>query len=113
MTRTRIALAVAALALLAAAPADAATRLTATVGPGFTITLKKAGVKVRTLKPGLYTIVISDRSDFHNFRLRGTKAVTGVPFVGTRTFTVRLRAGRYTYVCDPHATSMRGTFTVR
>jgi plastocyanin len=113
MTRIRFVLALAALALFAAAPAQAATRLTATVGPGFTITLKKGGVKVRTLRPGLYTIVVSDRSPDHNFRLRGTKAVTGVASVGTRTFTVRLRAGRYTYVCDPHADSMRGTFTVR
>lgn len=118
MTRIRIALLGLAGALLLALPATAgttATRLTATVGPGFTITLKKGTTKVTRLKPGVYTIVVRDRSNGHNFRLRGPGPVnkaTGVAFVGTRTWTVRLRAGRYTYVCDPHSTSMRGSFRV-
>ena len=40
-------------------------------GPGFTITLKKNGVKVRTLKAGKYTITVQDKSNQHNFRLKG------------------------------------------
>lgn len=116
MTRIRLALAtLVGAALLLALPATAgttATRLTATVGPGFTITLKKGTTRVTRLKAGTYTIVVRDRSDDHNFRLRGpgVNKATGVAFVGTRTWTVRLRAGRYTYVCDPHATHMRATF---
>ena len=43
-----------------------ATKL-GTTGPGFTITLKKAGVKVKTLKPGAYTITVSDKSTQHDF----------------------------------------------
>ena len=117
MTRIRlIALSAAgALALVLAGPATAATRLVATVGPGFTITVKKAGVKVRTLRPGTYTITVQDRSRDHNFRLRGPgfNRATGIARVGTFTWTVRLRAGTYRYVCDPHADSMRGSFTVR
>jgi plastocyanin len=117
MTRIRlIALSAAgALALVLAGPATSATRLVATVGPGFTITVKRAGVKVRTLRPGLYTITVQDKSRDHNFRLRGPgfNRATGISRVGTFTWTVRLRAGTYRYVCDPHADSMRGSFTVR
>ena len=45
------------------------------VGPGFTISLKKAGksVKGKTLKAGTYKFVISDKSDFHNFTLEREK----------------------------------------
>ena len=91
------------------------TRLVATVGPGFTITLKKSGKKVTTLRPGTYTITVQDKSDFHNFRLRGpaVNKATTVAEVATKTWTVKLRKGTYRYVCDPHATSMKGSFTVK
>jgi plastocyanin len=54
----------------------------------------------------------------HNFHLKGpgvNKQITSVAFVGTKTVTVKLTKGKYTYVCDPHATipSMKGTFTVK
>jgi plastocyanin len=117
MTRIRLTLAAssAILALVAAAPATAATKLVATVGPGFTITLKKAGKKVTTLPAGAYTITVQDKSNFHNFSLSGPgiKKSTTVPFVGTKTWNVTLRKGRFVYVCMPHASSMRGSFTVR
>lgn len=116
MLRIRFALvtALAALALVASAPAQAATKLTALVGPGFTITLKMGTTKVTKLKPGTYTIVIRDRSEDHNFHLvgPGVNKTTGVDFVGTKTITVKLRKGTYRYVCDPHADDMRGTFRV-
>jgi hypothetical protein len=92
-----------------------ATRLNGTVGPGFTITLRTAaGAKVTRLKAGTYRITVRDRASFHNFHLRGpgVNRSTGVEFVGTRTWTVRLRPGRYSYICDPHATSLRGSFRV-
>jgi plastocyanin len=119
MTRIRSALAAATLvvALGAAAPATSATsnKLVATVGPGFTISLTKGGQRVRTLKPGIYTITVRDRAPDHNFHIRGPRVNkdSGIARVGTSTWRVTLRAGRYTYVCDPHATSMRGTFSVR
>jgi hypothetical protein len=119
MTRSRP-IALAALAALAglavATPAfGKATPLAATVGPGFTISLKKAGIRVTTLRRGAYTISVNDRSDFHNFRLRGpgVSRATGITFVGRRTWAVTLRPGRYTFVCDPHSLDMRGTFRVR
>jgi plastocyanin len=105
---------VAALALAGPTGAMAPTKLKGTVGPGFTITLKKGTAKVRTVKAGRYTITVQDRSNIHNFRLKGgglNKEITKVGFVGTKTVTVTLKKGKtYTYVCDPHASSMKGTF---
>ena len=91
------------------------TRLVATVGPGFTISLKRGGLKVTTLKRGLYTIVVRDRSRFHNFRLIGpdVNKATGVAYVGTRTWRLRLKVGLHRFRCDPHRTTMRGSFRVR
>lgn len=91
------------------------TKLVATVGPGFTISLKRGGRKVTTLKPGLYTIAVRDRSAIHNFRLigPGVNKATGVKFVGTRTWRLRLKAGLHRYRCDPHRTTLRGSFRVR
>jgi plastocyanin len=107
---------VAALALAAPTGAMGPTKLKGTVGPGFTIVLKKGTTTVKTVKPGKYTITVQDKSNIHNFRLKGpglNKRITTVSFVGTKTVTVTLKRGKYTYVCDPHATSMKKTFTVR
>jgi plastocyanin len=103
------------LAVLPAQAAPAPTKLVATVGPGFTITITKAGRKVTTLKPGRYAITVRDRSGVHNFRLRGPRLnrATTVGAVQTRTWTVTLRRGTYRYVCDPHAGQMKGSFRVR
>ena len=113
---TRIALASLIVAAVAAAPALASTpRLVGEVGPGFTIEVKKAGKDVKTLKAGRYTIKVEDKATIHNFHLfgPGVNKSTGVSFVGDKTWTVTLRAGRYTYQCDPHAASgMKGHFTV-
>jgi plastocyanin len=115
----RLAAALVALAALAAQPAAAATnKLVATVGPGFTIKLRtSSGTAVRSLKPGTYTITVRDRSRSHNFHLTGpTNALnrsTTVTFVGTKTWRLRLVKGKYSFVCDPHRGSMKGSFTVR
>jgi plastocyanin len=111
------ALSVATVLLVLAAPTTAAVpRLVGTTGPGFTITLKRNGVKVKTLRPGKYTLVVADKSSAHNFRIKGprlNRAVTSVGFTGSKTVTVTLRVGRYTYQCDPHVLGgMRGTFRV-
>jgi plastocyanin len=117
VNRIRLTLAAAAaLALLSAAPAGAATtKLVANVGPGFTITLTKAGKKVTTLKPGKYSITVNDKSTFHNFHLLGSgvNKKTTVAFKGTpKAWVVTFKKGTYRYVCDPHATMMKGSFKV-
>ena len=52
----------------------------------------------------------------HNFHLRGpggvNKQITAIGFVGTKTVVVKLVRGTYKYVCDPHFTSMHGSFRV-
>jgi plastocyanin len=99
-----------------AAAQPATTALTGTVGPGFTISLVKGGTKVGSLKPGSYRITVSDKASSHDFHLFGpgvNKLITSVPFKGTKTVTVTLKRGTYTYQCDPHAAGgMKGTFTV-
>jgi plastocyanin len=111
------ALAVASLALAAPTFAEAAaTPLTGTVGPGFTITLAKGGKKVTSLKAGSYSIKVTDKAAIHDFHLLGpgvNKVITTVPFQGTKSVTVTLKKGTYTYQCDPHAAAgMKGTFKV-
>jgi plastocyanin len=96
-------------------PPPRVQRLTATVGPGFTISLRTAaGRRVTRLRRGRYRITVRDRSASHNFHLRGpgVNKRTAVGFRGTRTWTVTLRRGRYRFVCDPHAGRMRGSFRV-
>ena len=113
-------------ALAAALPALAATpTFNGTVGPGFTISMAskpKAAGKIK--------LVISDKSSIHNFHLIGPggKAVpalnvktnkmvksltTSVSATGTSTFILTLQKGTYRFVCDPHLSSMKGSFTVK
>jgi plastocyanin len=116
MTRIRFALvaAVAAVGLVVATGAQAATPLVGTVGPGFTITLTKLGKKVVKLTPGTYTIKVADKSNIHNFHLfgPGVNKKSTVPAVGTTTWVVKLAKGTYHFVCDPHKTIMKGQFVV-
>ena len=101
---------------LASVAAAATPKLNGTVGPGYTITLKKAGTKVTKLKAGKYTFVISDRASIHNFSLDGPKGFektfTSVPFKGTKTVTVPLKAGKYKFYCEAHESIMFGNFSV-
>ena len=89
--------------------------LKGTVGPGFTITLTKSGAKVTSLKAGKYAFKITDKSNIHDFSLKGpiNKHLTGVSFVGTKTVTLTLKKGKYTYYCSTHPTLMKGSFTVK
>jgi hypothetical protein len=116
MLRTRlafVALLGAALIIVASASAAVPT-LKATDGPGFTISLKKGTTKVTKLKAGKYKIVVRDLSNLHNFHLTGpgVNKKTGVGPKGTFTWTVTLKKGTYKYICDPHATIMKGSFKV-
>ena len=72
------------------------------------------GQAVTHLTAGVYEIQVRDRSRFHNFHLRGpgVDQTTDVEFVGTQTWTVTLTDGVYTFTCDPHASTMRGQFSV-
>ena len=111
-------------ALMAAGTTLAATpTYKGTVGPGFTISMAS-----KPTKAGKITLTVSDKAGSHNFHLRGpggkevsavkngktVKTVdTGVGSTGTTSFTVTLKAGKYTFVCDPHSSAMKGSFTVK
>ena len=90
-----------------------AQRLTGTVGPGFSITLRNAqGAVVTQVDPGTYEIEVRDLSDLHTFHLRGpgVDERTEVAFTGTVTWTVTFQNGTYTFFCDVHPQDMQGTF---
>jgi plastocyanin len=98
-------------ALLLAMPAAAATpTFKGTDGPGFTITMAS-----KPKKAGKIKLVIADKSSIHNFHLTGpgVNVKTSVSAVGTKTFTVTLKKGTYKFVCDPHSSSMKGSFAVK
>jgi len=110
------ALAAAVLAPAGYGSAGAAKTVKGTVGPGFTISLSASGKKVTKLKPHRpYRFVIDDRSDSHDFHLRGpgiNRVLSSVGFVGKKSYTLKLKTGSYRFFCDPHASFMHGAFTV-
>jgi plastocyanin len=58
---------------------------------------------------------VNDESSSHNFHLTGPGGIdvsTEVSGTGLQTFIVDLEPGTYTFVCDPHSSSMTGTITV-
>ena len=106
--------AVATLVLSASAGA-AAKVVNGSVGPGFTISLTSGGKRITSLKAGTYRFDVSDRSPIHDFHLSGpgvNKVITTVSFQGRRSVTIKLKRGTYRYVCDPHASFMKGSFRV-
>jgi plastocyanin len=87
------------------------TTLNGSVGPGFDISLDGTD----GLTAGSYTLVVNDQSSAHNFHLTGPGGVdvsTSVEETGEKSFDIELQAGEYTFVCDPHASQMNGSFTV-
>jgi plastocyanin len=93
------------------AAAGGGSTLNGSVGPGFSISLDGTD----GLSAGDYTVVVNDQSPEHNFRLTGPGGVdvaTGVSAEGEESFEVTLEPGEYTFVCDPHAAQMNGSFTV-
>jgi hypothetical protein len=108
--RTAAVLLALAIGAIVALPVLAATpKLTGTVGPSFTISMKKP------TKAGKYTLVVSDKSSIHNFHLKGpgVNVKTSVAATGSKTFKITLKKRKYTFLCDPHATSMFGSFRIK
>ncbi len=92
-------------------PTTKTSKLTATVGPGATISQKN---KVSALiPPGPATITVNDKSAKDNFHLTGpgVNKKTGIAAKTTTTWKVTLKAGKkYTYRSDAHS-SLKKTFT--
>jgi len=108
---------VAAIATSAFGQRTTTPTLKGTTGPGFTITLKRNGKLVKTLKRGTYKFVITDKSRIHAFSLDGphgfAKDFTKIPFVGKKTATVKLKVGSYKYYCPNHESFMFHHFKVK
>ncbi len=110
-----VALATATVVLVPAYGKSSVVTLKGEVGPGFTIEVEKAGRDLKTIKAGTYKIRVEDKATIHNFHLfgPGLNKKTGVLFKGQTTWTIKLKAGRYTYQCDPHAAGgMKDRFRV-
>jgi hypothetical protein len=88
------------------------TRLTGSVGPGRSITVRDSAGRISTIDAGAVILTISDRTKTHNFHLTGpgVNRKTGVKFRGRVTWRLTLRPGRYTYRSDKSA-KLRGSFT--
>src|SRR2546426_11330039 len=94
-------------------------KLIGTVGPGYTITLKRGTTKVKTLKAGTYMFVVTDKAAIHNFTIEREKGgpkiekvLTGTSFQGKKTVTVTLKTGSWKYYCSIHEPQMFGFFKV-
>jgi hypothetical protein len=118
-------LAIVMAAALAAAGAafsrsSATPTLKGVVGPGFTISLKKGGKKVKTLKAGKYKIVVSDKSSIHNFTLEREKPskphmeklISSTGGTGTKTLVWTLKPGSWRAYCSIHEAQMHEDFKV-
>lgn len=104
-----------AVCLFAATPTSADNgRLTGSVGPGFAISVTdSSGATVKHLDPGTYTLLVPDLSEEHDFHLSGPSVdvSTDILFVGDTTFTITVKDGTYSFVCDAHPSRMQGLFT--
>jgi plastocyanin len=90
--------------------------ISGSVGPGFDISMSTAdGQPLDSVEAGSYALEVEDLSSAHNFHLTGPGGVdvsTDVAAEGTETFQVDLQAGTYSFVCNPHASTMNGSFEV-
>jgi plastocyanin len=114
----KVALAVLVVAAAGSAGAASADNpaLTGVVGTNdaFQISLSDSNGAVKHLAAGTYTLLVHDRSALHDFHLSGpgVDVATTIEGTGDQNFTVTLADGTYTFRCDAHFTTMKGTFTV-
>jgi len=97
-------------------PVQHPTALDGTVGKNdaFTISLTDdAGTDITNLAAGTYKLTVHDDSGIHNFHITGSGVddKTDIQAAQVKTFTINVKPGTYTFVCDIHP-SMKGTFKV-
>jgi hypothetical protein len=78
------------------------------------VTLTSKGRRVTSLRSGRYTIKVTDRSAGRGFVLQqahgAARSVSGVGYVGTRSVTIDLKAGRWLFYAAPDG--KKASFTV-
>jgi hypothetical protein len=88
------------------------------VGPGYSIKLTMNGKKVKSLKAGKYKVAITDKSDFHNFKVEWEKGghfekqITTTPFTGSKSVVITLKPGSWRAYCSVHESQMHTDFKV-
>jgi len=94
-------------------PATKPVALRATVGPGRSIVVSKAGVRLRSIAAGRAVITVMDRSAKDNFHLTGpgVNRATSKPGKQTLVWRLTLKRGLYRYRSDATPT-LRGVFRV-
>jgi hypothetical protein len=94
-------------------PPPPPVKLSGKVGPGNTISLKRGSAAVKALKTGRYKVTVRDVSTKDNFHLVGPGVSKKTAVKGKRTisWTLRFRAGKYTYRSDAHK-KLKRTFRV-
>jgi hypothetical protein len=120
MKRTLLSAVIALSALVIAGPAPATSKVSrvtvyGTVGPGATIILKnKAGKRITTLKAGLYSFRINDRSKKDDFHLTGptVNLHTRVKQTQAASWALTMKKGTYRYYSDAHPKTLKGSFKV-
>ena len=89
--------------------------LAGAVSPSGKLTLLYKGKAVSRLKSGRYKITVTDKAPARSFLVQQSKkgpiTVSGVSFVGSRTVTVSLPAGKWTFFTSA-GPKYTGSFTV-
>ena len=95
-------------------PPPAVRRLSASVSATAISVKTSSGAKARVVAAGSYRISVRDTAKTQNFHLTGpgVNRKTAVAGTSRATWTMRLRAGKYTYRSD-RKRRLSGTFTVR
>lgn len=98
-------------------PVQHPTSLVGTVGKNdsFTIELTDpSGAAITNLAAGTYKLTVHDDSGIHNFHITGAGVddKTSIPSAETKTYTITVKPGIYTFLCDSHPTQMKGSFKV-
>jgi plastocyanin len=90
--------------------------LTGSVGTSGNGNALSISLSASTVPAGTYEFDITDYATIHNFDLLGPDNVsihmTTIAGTGSVVWTVTLSPGIYTYHCDAHSSTMKGTLTV-
>ena len=81
----------------------------------FSISLSDdAGNAITNLVAGTYKLTVHDDSSLHNFHITGSGVdeKTEVQKSQVKTFSITVKQGTYTFLCDNHPTQMKGSFRV-
>ena len=86
------------------------------MGPKSTISLRSpTGAVLKTVKAGVYSITVRDRSRLHNFHLvgKGVNRRSALVGMGTLTWKIKLSAGALRFFSDKSPKTIKGSILVK